>query len=59
MGQMKSVVCVAPGELRLGHGPIPTAGENEVLLRVRRIGVCGTDMAGLVPAIHVFPHATP
>lgn len=52
MSQMKSVVCAAPGELRLGQVPIPTAGEGEVLLRVRRIGVCGTDM-------HIFRGTQP
>ena len=52
MSQMKSVVCVAPGELRLGEVPIPTAAANEVLLRVRRIGVCGTDM-------HIFRGTQP
>ncbi|MCS0584012.1 zinc-binding alcohol dehydrogenase family protein [Massilia pinisoli] len=49
---MKSVVCAAPGELRLGQVPIPTAGEGDVLLRVRRIGVCGTDM-------HIFRGTQP
>jgi 2-desacetyl-2-hydroxyethyl bacteriochlorophyllide A dehydrogenase len=49
---MKSVVCAAPGELRLGQVPIPTAADNEVLLRVRRIGVCGTDM-------HIFRGTQP
>ena len=52
MSQMKSVVCAAPGELRLGQVPIPTAGEGDVLLRVRRIGVCGTDM-------HIFRGTQP
>ncbi|WP_445233155.1 zinc-binding alcohol dehydrogenase family protein [Duganella rhizosphaerae] len=41
---MKSIVCAAPGQLLMGQGPIPTAGEHDVLLRVRRIGICGTDM---------------
>jgi 2-desacetyl-2-hydroxyethyl bacteriochlorophyllide A dehydrogenase len=43
---------VAPGELHLGLGPIPSAGDNEVLLRVRRVGVCGTDM-------HIFRGTQP
>ncbi len=43
-GMMKRLVCAAPGELRMGEGPVPVAGDNEVLLRVRRIGICGTDM---------------
>ena len=52
MNQMKSVVCEAPGDLRLGLKPIPTAASGEVLLRVRRIGVCGTDM-------HIFRGTQP
>ncbi len=52
MNQMKSVVCEAPGKLRLGFRPIPTAAGDDVLLRVRRIGVCGTDM-------HIFRGTQP
>jgi len=42
---MKAVVkaAAAPGaEIR--DVPVPTAGPNEVLLRVLRAGVCGTDL---------------
>ncbi len=49
---MKSIVCEAPGQLRMVHGPIPVAAEGEVLMRVRRIGVCGTDM-------HIFRGTQP
>jgi 2-desacetyl-2-hydroxyethyl bacteriochlorophyllide A dehydrogenase len=49
---MKSIVCQAPGELRLAHGPAPVAGDGEALIRVRRIGVCGTDM-------HIFRGTQP
>ncbi|SDE80704.1 2-desacetyl-2-hydroxyethyl bacteriochlorophyllide A dehydrogenase [Massilia sp. PDC64] len=52
MSQMKSVVCESPGDLRLGFRPVPEAGPGEVLLRVRRIGVCGTDM-------HIFRGTQP
>jgi 2-desacetyl-2-hydroxyethyl bacteriochlorophyllide A dehydrogenase len=52
MNQMKSIVCEGPGELRLRLGPIPTASAGDVLLRVRRIGVCGTDM-------HIFRGTQP
>jgi 2-desacetyl-2-hydroxyethyl bacteriochlorophyllide A dehydrogenase len=52
MNQMKSIVCEGPGELRLRLGPVPTAAAGEVLLRVRRIGVCGTDM-------HIFRGTQP
>ena len=41
---MKTVVCETPGTLLLVDRPRPTAGPGEVLIRVRRVGVCGTDM---------------
>jgi len=41
---MKTVVCLSPGELQLVERPIPQAAAGAVLLRVRRIGLCGTDM---------------
>ena len=52
MSQMKCVVCESPGDLQLGFRPVPEAGPGEVLLRVRRIGVCGTDM-------HIFRGTQP
>lgn len=41
---MKRIVCKAPGELYVAQCPVPTAGDGEALIRVRRVGVCGTDM---------------
>jgi 2-desacetyl-2-hydroxyethyl bacteriochlorophyllide A dehydrogenase len=49
---MKTVVCQSPGELRMGEVPVPVPGPGEVLLRVRRIGLCGTDM-------HIFRGTQP
>jgi 2-desacetyl-2-hydroxyethyl bacteriochlorophyllide A dehydrogenase len=40
---MKAVVCENPGELRLVERPAPHPNEGEVLVRIRRIGLCGTD----------------
>ena len=40
---MRAVVCRAPGELALEDRPEPERGEGEVLVRVRRMGICGTD----------------
>ena len=37
----------APGRIEIGEAPAPTPGAGEVLLRIQRIGVCGSD-------IHVF-----
>ena len=41
---MDVVVCARPGELKLEQRPEPVRGEREVLVRIRRVGVCGTDM---------------
>jgi 2-desacetyl-2-hydroxyethyl bacteriochlorophyllide A dehydrogenase len=40
---MEALVCVEPGDLRLERRPIPQADESQVLVRPRRVGVCGTD----------------
>jgi L-iditol 2-dehydrogenase len=44
---MKQAVMVRPGVIELRDVPIPQPGPNQVLLRVSRIGVCGSD-------IHVY-----
>jgi len=41
---MLTVVCEKPGMLRTEMRPMPERAKGEVLLRVRRVGVCGTDM---------------
>lgn len=33
-----------PGQFETGEVPSPTRGEGEALVRIRRIGVCGTDL---------------
>lgn len=40
---MKAILCEAPGSLRLIDRPEPVAEPAEALLRIRRIGLCGTD----------------
>jgi threonine dehydrogenase-like Zn-dependent dehydrogenase len=41
---MQAVLCVAPGQLALVERVHPRARTDEVLIRVRRVGMCGTDM---------------
>ena len=41
---MLTVICETPGTLRAEQRDKPQRGENEVLLRVKRVGVCGTDL---------------
>ena len=41
---MRTVVCAEPGYMALEHRDPPRCGKGEALLRIRRIGVCGTDI---------------
>jgi 2-desacetyl-2-hydroxyethyl bacteriochlorophyllide A dehydrogenase len=41
---MNVLVCERPERLALARVAIPTRGEDDVLIRVRRVGICGTDM---------------
>ena len=41
---MLTVTCDTPGTLRAEQRERPERGDGEVLLRVRRVGVCGTDL---------------
>ena len=47
---MKQAIMTAPGKIEINQIDVPTPGEGEVLLRIQRIGVCGSD-------IHVY-HGT-
>jgi len=41
---MKAALLYGPKDLRIEEQDIPTMGDSEVLLRVRRVGVCGSDL---------------
>jgi 2-desacetyl-2-hydroxyethyl bacteriochlorophyllide A dehydrogenase len=47
-----TVVCETPGTLRAEDRPIPVPADGEVLLRVKRVGICGTDL-------HIFTGRQP
>ncbi len=49
---MKSLVCEKPGILRMAQKPMPVRKPDEVLIRIRRVGICGTDM-------HIFQGSQP
>ena len=40
---MQALVCNAPGQLVIEDRPAPKAAAGEVLVKIRRIGICGTD----------------
>jgi threonine dehydrogenase-like Zn-dependent dehydrogenase len=44
---MKSAVFYGPHDIRVEDVPVPETGSDEVLIRVKACGVCGTD-------IHIF-----
>jgi threonine dehydrogenase-like Zn-dependent dehydrogenase len=41
---MLSIICESPGILRHEDRAPPSRAEGEILLRVQRVGICGTDM---------------
>jgi 2-desacetyl-2-hydroxyethyl bacteriochlorophyllide A dehydrogenase len=41
---MKTVICEQPGRLTLAERSMPNAGPDDVLIRIRRVGICGTDL---------------
>ena len=41
---MKTAILEAPGKLTIGTRPMPAASSDEVLLRVRLVGLCGSDL---------------
>ena len=40
---MDALICHSPGELRLAQRPAPVPRDGEILVRTRRVGICGTD----------------
>ena len=40
---MRSIVCRRPGDLAVEERPEPRRAEGEVLVQIRRVGICGTD----------------
>ena len=43
MDFMNALECTEPGVLNLVRRPVPVRGTDEVLVRPRRMGICGTD----------------
>lgn len=41
---MKYIICESPGNFLLKEKPKPVPGKGEVLIDIKRIGICGTDI---------------
>src|SRR5580698_2328841 len=46
LARMKALLLTAPSKLELVDFPTPKPGEDEVLLRIRACGICGSDIHG-------------
>jgi (R,R)-butanediol dehydrogenase/meso-butanediol dehydrogenase/diacetyl reductase len=56
---MRAAVYYGPGDVRLEERPVPTRAAGQVLLRVLRSGMCGTDATEWRDGPHLFPSSTP
>ena len=55
---MRAAFCREQGRLSIEEAPLPEPGPGEVLLRVNRCGICGSDLHwyhGGLPTPHVCP----
>lgn len=41
---MKTLVCTQPGEFQYQRGEAPVLQEGQAIIKIRRIGICGTDL---------------
>ena len=41
---MRQAVMVSPGRIEFRNVPVPVPGSDEVLLEIKRIGICGSDI---------------
>src|SRR5580704_11492278 len=41
---MKALVCIKPGQFEYREIDAPLAGPGQAIIRIRRIGICGTDL---------------
>src|SRR5215831_12857481 len=41
---MKAIICTRPGKLEYNEIPSPALAEGKAIIRIHRIGICGTDL---------------
>ena len=44
METMKTLTCETPGKFVMSDQPVPVPKEGEALVRITRVGICGTDL---------------
>lgn len=50
---MQSLVCTEPGKLQLENRAEPVRKKNEVKIKIKRVGLCGTDFH-IYEGLHPF-----
>ena len=41
---MKTLVCTCPGQFDYGEGELPQLQKGQAIIKIKRIGICGTDL---------------
>lgn len=41
---MKTLICTEPGSFAYGESEIPALQPNQAIIKIRRVGICGTDL---------------
>jgi (R,R)-butanediol dehydrogenase/meso-butanediol dehydrogenase/diacetyl reductase len=54
MSKMKAAVYYASGDVRIEERELPSVGVGEVLLKILRSGMCGTDASEYVSGPKIF-----
>jgi (R,R)-butanediol dehydrogenase/meso-butanediol dehydrogenase/diacetyl reductase len=55
MARMRAAVFHGPGDVRVGEVPDPVAGPGEVVVKVERAGICGSDVNRFRHGSHPWP----
>ena len=50
---MKYIVCETPGKFLLKEKEAPVQAKGEALLRIKKVGICGTDLV-LQPGVTIL-----
>jgi threonine dehydrogenase-like Zn-dependent dehydrogenase len=43
---MKILTCTTPGQFEYGEADMPVLTANHAIIRIKKIGICGTDLHG-------------
>ena len=59
--EMLQQVMTAPKKIEFRNVPVPEIGDDQVLVKIMKIGVCGSDaeVGGLLHRFPPFPHGRP